>query len=66
MTSLTRKMRRKRLGAVQFKKLFPRPEARHEPLPDGGYIAYHPTRGPRRFSYRRLQAQFLMANILGV
>lgn len=66
MTSLCRKMRRHSLGAKDFNKQFPRPEPRYEPLPDGGYIACHPTRGPRRFSYRRLRAQFRLAALLGV
>lgn len=66
MTSLTRKMLRKRLGAARFRELHPLPEPRYEPLPDGGYIAYHPTKGPRRFSYRRLRAQFRLSALLGV
>lgn len=66
MTSLSRQWTRKKLGAKEFRKRYPATEPRYEPLPDGGYIAYHPTKGPRRFSYRRLRAQFKMAALLGV
>jgi hypothetical protein len=67
MTSIARKMLRRRLGPTEFRRLRAKEPAFrvHEGEGAGGYDAMHPTKGWRRFSAKRLRAQVIMASILG-
>ena len=54
MSGLTRRLRRAKWGVKEFKRKWPRPEVKTVVNPDGGYTADHPTKGPRRFSAKRV------------
>lgn len=56
MTSIARQIRRRTTKAPSGK---PQP---YIALPDGGYMALHPTRGWRRFSAARLRAGAMIAH----
>ncbi len=63
MTSLTRQLRRAQVGAKAFNRARGR---RPQPtrVEETRYWALHPTKGWRRFSNKRVVAQYLMARLL--
>lgn len=55
MTSITRQLRRKNWGIAEFREKFPSPPQPVELKPDGGYVTFHPTKGRRVVSARRVR-----------